>query len=221
VRSALAGAHRQTSLLALCWFLWVLIFFSLPHSKLIGYIFPLLPAAALLLGPWIGGWRHRRLTAAIATVCCVGLVITAAVRHDDQPATLAHLLQAQLRATDRVLFWHDYFYAVPLILNRASPVFVVGNWSMTSREVPDSWRRELLEGAEFDERARGALLSSSAAEVLLRQPGATYVWARSGDQKEPLLRNLPVVARSGKFVVLRAGSAPALSETPNAGSPNR
>lgn len=63
VRSALSGAHRRVSLLALCWFLWVLIFFSLPHSKLIGYIFPLLPAAALLLGPWIGHWRHRHLTA--------------------------------------------------------------------------------------------------------------------------------------------------------------
>jgi 4-amino-4-deoxy-L-arabinose transferase-like glycosyltransferase len=42
--------QHETELFLLLWLLIIFIFFSLPHSKMIGYIFPLLPALALLVG---------------------------------------------------------------------------------------------------------------------------------------------------------------------------
>ncbi|RZI79857.1 MAG: glycosyltransferase family 39 protein, partial [Rubrivivax sp.] len=48
-RSTLTAPASSLNRLAIAWFLIVMVFFSIPRSKLVGYILPLLPAVAILL----------------------------------------------------------------------------------------------------------------------------------------------------------------------------
>ena len=64
-------------LLGLVWFLTILVFFSIPRSKIAGYIFPCLPAFAILAGPWLAVHAQRRLAAMIAAGVCLVAVLAA------------------------------------------------------------------------------------------------------------------------------------------------
>lgn len=66
------------------------VFFTASATKLHHYIFPALPALALVVGCWAAGLRHRALGPGAAVVA---LVIFAVGLHDlvDAPATLVHL----------------------------------------------------------------------------------------------------------------------------------
>jgi 4-amino-4-deoxy-L-arabinose transferase-like glycosyltransferase len=67
----------RSDLLLLVWPVFVLVFFSIPESKLAGYALPALPPLALLLGRhldalWREGARSRALAASAATVAAFG-----------------------------------------------------------------------------------------------------------------------------------------------------
>lgn len=54
------NAHANELFLIL-WFSIILIFFSIPHSKIVGYIFPVFPALALLVGRYLSlHWEHAQ-----------------------------------------------------------------------------------------------------------------------------------------------------------------
>lgn len=54
LRQALQNRHQQeTSIYLLLWVSLIFVFFSIPHSKTIGYILPIFPALALLLGNYL------------------------------------------------------------------------------------------------------------------------------------------------------------------------
>ncbi len=87
-----------------CWFAVVFLMFSLGGSKLVSYILPMYPAAALLAGRWLvqacSTRRSERMVAlgATAALVCMGLVFAALVRpapvvalinrYADRPVTL-------------------------------------------------------------------------------------------------------------------------------------
>ena len=82
------GDARDLRRLALVWFAVVLVFFSLPQSKLVGYVLPALaPLAFLLAEVILGAWREPgdpvsprlvRTSAAVAAGICVVAVGVAA-----------------------------------------------------------------------------------------------------------------------------------------------
>ncbi len=68
--------HADTLFFAL-WFLVILVFFSLSHSKLVPYILPAMPAAAALVGGWLvrqpsGTRRTLRLYASVISAVALG-----------------------------------------------------------------------------------------------------------------------------------------------------
>ncbi len=101
----LSSGNRLSRLLvfALAWFLFPLLFFSFANSKLPGYIIPVLPAAALIVGESL--WRiqsdqgnHRaaiRTTAALCLLFAFG-ALTYVWRVRDLPLTCALLVAAPL-----------------------------------------------------------------------------------------------------------------------------
>ena len=86
---------------ALAWFLFPLIFFSFSGSKLPGYVLPMLPAAALIVGRQL--WRLRsdfgrwqlRTTAALYLLFAIGALVYS-WRTGNLPHTIALLLAAPL-----------------------------------------------------------------------------------------------------------------------------
>lgn len=66
--------HNAADLFLLLWFFIVLVFFSIPHSKLVGYILPLFPVGALIIGKYVSHFWDQpkavRLAAIIFILLC-------------------------------------------------------------------------------------------------------------------------------------------------------
>jgi 4-amino-4-deoxy-L-arabinose transferase-like glycosyltransferase len=205
VRAARTGSAQPSwlPLLGLVWAVAVLVFFSVPRSKLPGYILPAVPALAIVLGPWCAHWRHRKLLAVAGVLLSVALIPAAMTAKGLAPGRLAAELRGQIAESDRVVFLKRYFFSVPLILERKRAVEVVDDWSVSSTQMPDSWRRELAEGREFEPaRAEGVLLSPAQFAASLADTAPVWVWAVRNDIDVPELAGFTVVRERGEYVVL-------------------
>jgi len=175
----------------LCW-AWVgsiLVFFSIPNSKLVGYILPVVPPLALLasLG-WQRSMAHRRLARPLLIGMVVidigiGLTIVLAVgpvtrtaRSQDVAAVLACAASPQdtIYATDR------FPYDLPFYLQTQKPLVVLADWPQLRQNVGDGWQRELFEGADFDARAAAFLQTPEQLKVAGPVPG-NWLVATSDD----------------------------------------
>ncbi len=142
------------------WVVAVVIFFSLPASKLVGYVLPALAPWCALLGLGVVNARTRwwRGSLLAASLLCVGLVAALAWQapRSAKPAALA--LAAQMGPEDRVVFVDHYFYDLPFYAQLKHPVIIASDWADPALPMRDNWRKELYEAAHFDPATGGALL---------------------------------------------------------------
>jgi 4-amino-4-deoxy-L-arabinose transferase-like glycosyltransferase len=189
------------------WFAVVLVFFSIPRSKLVGYILPALPAFAMLIGPWMAQYPRRRITATIGAIVCVIATLVAAFAQPSGPVHAAAQVKREMKPSDNVVFIGRYFFDVAVVLNRRRPIYIVGDWSKPSAEIPDNLRRQFTEGREFDSQAGYVLLDQSELEPLLNSERTTWILAERNDMAAvSLLDKLTTVAVERTFVVLRKNS---------------
>jgi len=206
-RTGLAGTAqgRRAVMLGLLFSLIVVLFFTIPRSKLPGYVLSAVPPLAIVLGPWCASWRYRRPTAIIALVLCIALLPLALRARGLDPGRLASDVRTQVTAADRVVFWSRYFFSVPVILERKQPVEVVSNWSVPTEQLADSWQRELAEGRDFEPaRAPGVLISPEEFQASLATNRARiWVWVHEHDANSPQLADFEVAGTRGEYVLLR------------------
>ena len=157
---------------SLCW-IWVgaiTLFFSVPNSKLIGYILPVIPAMALLsaLG-WERAMAHRASAGKVFAGLCLlnlGIAFTLMVKVGDVTRTgrsqdIAQALACEARVSDTVYVSDAFPYDLPFYAQTTRPMVVLENWPALRKSVGDGWQRELFEGADFDARAAQVLQSSA------------------------------------------------------------
>jgi 4-amino-4-deoxy-L-arabinose transferase-like glycosyltransferase len=108
-----AGWTSPLRLLALCWLLWPVLFFSLSKSKLPGYILPAIPAAVLVL---VSILAQKAATPpgssrifALATGCTLGLSALSFVAFEKKIPNGTDLVPDA---------WHSFIY-IPLFLGGA------------------------------------------------------------------------------------------------------
>lgn len=203
---AMPTEHPSVKLLAVIWFVVVLVFFSVPRSKLIGYVFPLLPAFAIIVGPWFATHRHRLATAAVGATLCVGALLVAAHVAPTGPIGIAAKYKTSIAPDDHVVFLEGYMFDVAVTLDRRKAIYVTGDWSRRSVELPDDTRRQFTEGREFDPKAGSVLISREALHPLLMQSKPVWIWAeKAALTRYPELGELAIVATQGRFVLLRGG----------------
>ena len=166
---------------ALCW-IWVIAivgFFSIPQSKLIGYVLPVVPPLALLAalgyGRCLAGRRGQRgLFAALVTLgLFVGVVATGAAGRYSvarSTASLAQVLACQAGADATLYAVDDFPYDLPFYVQLPQPMVVVQDWPLQRREGGDNWRREMWEGADFDPLAARSLQEPIALQQAQQQP---------------------------------------------------
>ncbi|MDE2081647.1 MAG: glycosyltransferase family 39 protein [Burkholderiales bacterium] len=136
--------------LYLWWVVAIVGFFSLPASKLVGYVMPALAPMAALVAlvlqargtPWRG-------VAAASALLCLGLVGLLVWKDGASHRSLAHTLAAQRQPGDRVAFIDAYYYDVPFYARLRQPVVVVSGWSAPDIALHDNWRKELADAARF------------------------------------------------------------------------
>jgi 4-amino-4-deoxy-L-arabinose transferase-like glycosyltransferase len=191
--------------LMVVWLAVIVVFFSIPRSKLVGYVLPGLPplaclVAALLTRPDAPTRTPKplRWTALGAVVLCVGSVVAVA-RFATPPGARLRLPPGSVIADrDRVVMLDTYYYEIPLYWKLHDPVIVVGSWQASKRNLRDDWRKEFNDAARFDPvRAESLLPEESALPAMLCHPkDTTWLIARLDalQTREWLAKKAPVVA---------------------------
>jgi 4-amino-4-deoxy-L-arabinose transferase-like glycosyltransferase len=177
---------------ALCWvwLLSVLIFFSLPSSKLLGYILPAVPPLAMLaaLG-WEQSMQHIRhaqrwFTAIVVlnlSLALVGSVVSMKYTSEVLSRDIGARLACEAAASDTLYALNGYPYDLPFYLQVMRPLVVISDWPNLRLQVGDSWQRELFESADFDLVAAKTLQSPVQLAAAKNQPGAWLITPISMD----------------------------------------
>jgi 4-amino-4-deoxy-L-arabinose transferase-like glycosyltransferase len=224
--------------LMLSWLLVVLIFFSIPSSKLVGYVLPALPPLAYFIalpfarrlgaGAQVGSQvpdegveparalRTFALYLAISLGICVVAVVALVVAPQPSTKGLALKMRVAYTPADRVVMLDRIRYDLGFYLQTATPSVVVSNWNDPAVKTSDSWRKELYDAAQFDPATAASLLVTPE-EVLptLCAAGDTTVWllGDSGSHEEySFLANVTPYVSSGKLRAWRfpGGVQPAI-----------
>jgi 4-amino-4-deoxy-L-arabinose transferase-like glycosyltransferase len=176
------GALR---LLMALWLGVVTLFFSLPSSKLLGYILPAVPPLMYFIGDGFvslgavtAGWRRlwwggAALGVLVSLVGIVGFALRppSAASHD-----LARVLAAQRLGGEPVFMAGRYYFDLPFYAALREPVVVIDNWSNPEIKLRDNWRKELFDAGELaPERAAAVLVETARFGAVLCASPVSWV----------------------------------------------
>ena len=194
-RLAWAGRDLRAAL-CVWWVLAVIGFFSLPSSKIVGYVLPALAPWCALLALAITGARARlvRWVMGCSALLCLLIVAALAWQAPTSNRRLALVLAAHSAPGERVVMVDDYLSDVPFYARLAQPVRIAGNW--TDPELPhrDNWRKEVFDAGRFDpERARALLWPLNGLEAMACGEGGSWFIVRKGQAQR--VASLPGAAQ--------------------------
>ena len=166
-----------TSLLV-WWSIAVVGFFSLPSSKLVGYILPVLAPWCALLGLVVARGRAWRWVLPSSGLACLGIVAALAWSAPNSHRDVAEQLAALQQPGDRVVLIDSAYYDVSFYAQLKTPAIVLSNWDDPSIPLHDNWRKEFADAARFDPTAAANILWTLARAKDLRcSPGTTWLVA--------------------------------------------
>ena len=211
---ALRQRGRQASLY-LWWLAVVVGFFSLPSSKLVGYVMPaLVPLAALLALAMNSPGRPWRQVAGGAAVWCLLLIGLLAWKAPGSHRDVGLALAQRLQPGERVVFVDQYFYDVPFYARLQQPAVVVSQWDDPDIAQHDNWRKELLDAARFDRAAAARTLWPWAHIAGLACGAKATWWMVTADTLPRLQQAVPGAA------VVQVGRHALLLRSPARGCPS-
>ncbi len=206
VGSARDLSHRAVRVLLWTWVVVIVGFFSLPASKLIGYVLPVVPALAALAGEAVAGWQRRGLRLAItvgAALLCVVAVVLISRAETVSSKALAAAWREQARPGDGLLSLRLYRFDFPIYAQLAQPLPVYHAWEDPALAAQDSWPRELIDATEFDpDTGKQVLRPVAELKSALCAQEVTWVIARK-DDGEPLLREASIAAENEMYALRR------------------
>ncbi len=171
----------QLRWLMLLWLAIVTGFFSLPQSKLVGYVLPAVPPLAVLVAEAAGtvtASRRWRAGAVAALVLCAGGAVVLARVPAASTRSLGAALLAQRQPGDPLLFAGAYFYDLRVYARLSGPVPVIDDWQDPDIARRDNWRKELADAAAFaPDRGRATLVDAGALARAACVRGTAWVVA--------------------------------------------
>ncbi|MER1967677.1 glycosyltransferase family 39 protein [Castellaniella sp. GW247-6E4] len=217
--------------LMLSWLLVILVFFSIPASKLVGYVIAALPPLAWFIAEVFEARaandraraeRGLAASALIAVLICAVAVLTMVVAPQPSNKPLARVLAEQAGPDDRLVMLDLYAYDVPFYAHRATPSIVVADWDDPELPRSDNWRRELYDAGLFaPETARDVLWRAAQWHAALCAPNRPVYWVMAYLKEasgQPALQGLAPLASTRRMGLWRLAPDDALSvcaETPS------
>ena len=199
------------------WLAVIVAFFSMPRSKLVGYVLPALPPLAYLIAQRVLAGRTPesllpkvRATTLASAALCVACVAAVAVYATPPGARLRLPAGQSVAPGERVLMLDSYYYEIPFYWNLREPVLVSDDWQAAARDTRDNWRKEIFDAGRFDPtRAAATLLERTQLASTLCVPRATWiVGANTVHAANPWLARARLVAVNHALSAWRfAGSA--------------
>lgn len=186
--------HGATGVASSCWqlcWVWIaviVVFFSIPHSKLVGYVLPVMPPLALLAAL---GWQRTLAARAyagklFAGLCAVNLalaltlmLLVGQVTRSSRAQDVAQVLACAAAPGDTIHVTDAYPYDLPFYAQTGSALVVLQDWAQLRQHAGDGWQRELFEGADFDARAAQVL---QPQDRLHQAKGGDWLVLRNGSQ---------------------------------------
>ncbi|WOB10236.1 glycosyltransferase family 39 protein [Piscinibacter gummiphilus] len=233
-RGGLGGAEVP-ALRSLMWsgLLVITVFFSIPQSKLVGYLLPVTWPLALLVAdkvtPLTGEGHRRRLWAGslvLAVAACLAAVTAFALRGDHSTRDLSRPLATQLQPGDQIFFLHDAYFDLPFYARLRQPVRIVEDWGEPDIAARDNWRKELADAARFaPDRAATSLVTPAQFGALLCSGSNSWVVGHPANRaRYAALASAEQVATAHETVLWRVAagvSREACPETPSPSSAGR
>ena len=199
------------------WLAVIVVFFSMPRSKLVGYVLPALPPLAYLIAQRVFAGRspdalrtRLRVTALASAAVCVAAVVAVAVWAVPPGTRLRLPAGMSIAPGERVLMLDSYHYEIPFYWNLREPVLVSDDWQAAARDTRDNWRKEIADAARFEPaRAAATLLDRTRLDATLCVPRATWiVGPNNAGLANPWLARAQLVAVNDGLAAWRfAGSA--------------
>ena len=169
--------------LMLAWLVSITLFFSLPASKLVGYILPVVaPLVYLVVDVALrtGSERLRRATAIAAGVLCLVAAVAIDRAADRSQIVLGTALRQRIQPGDTVIALDEYRFAIPFEARLPSPMLVVSDWSPQSVASRDNWRRELADAAVFEPAQDWLIPEVQLAPRICATHGTTWLVGDEG-----------------------------------------
>lgn len=197
--------------LMLSWLAVVLVFFSIPSSKLVGYVIAVLPPLAWFIqetfeqrkeetAPNVRRSlvRHALIAAGICLLAVAALL--AVPQRSSKP--LAQVLAQSAAPGDQLVMFNQYAYDLPMYAGWRAPIVAVTNWDDPDVMRGDDWRRELADAALFmPDHGADVLWLPSRLQDFLCQPAhpATWLmaWLDEADRLPALAGRAPVAQSRG------------------------
>jgi len=206
-----ADTHAKLRQLQWVWVIVVVGFFSLPASKLIGYVLPAIPAIAMLIADVIVTRllplrRMQLLPRVMAAICLLTLIPLVWIfgREDIYSSKpLAASFRASSSPQDQVLSIGLYRFDFPIYARLRTPLPVILNWDDPAIRQTDSWPRELADAAEFDPAAgERVLINPADLSTLLCATEVSWIIAPLSNN-EPLLASAETIRNTTLHKLMR------------------
>ena len=109
-----------------------------------------------------------------------------------------------------------FSYNVLVRLDRDVPVYVYGDWRAHADEMPDSLRRQLAEGREFEPTSGRVLVGDAKlAELIANRRGSIWIFADK-HSSYPQLAGVPIAAEDDTFRIWKGASPRPATDHPPA-----
>lgn len=185
------------------WSAVIVGFFSIPSSKLVGYVLPVLPPLAYLIADglarkWSNAAKPRLLRgfAVAAGAVCLSAIAANNVFNHKTNRGVSSVIAGQRQDDEPVVFLWDQFFDVPFYLGLKAPVQIFDDWRPSNTSKADNWRKAMADAGTFDPARAGQLLVDHARlEHALCSSQVTWVIAPAGTASaDPFLKRIPPLA---------------------------
>jgi hypothetical protein len=212
------------------WLVLITLFFSLPQSKLVGYILPAAFPLALIAADGFarvlpGAWRTKlwRASACIAAAGCVVAVAWGTLKPLHSLRPIGEALARDAAPGDRIVFLGGYYFDIPFYARLRAPAIVVDEWDDKQLTSVDNWRKELADAGRFAPKRASAILvlPRDVPATFCEGPRTWFVGGDSANERLPFLDNGQVVFEYNHMKIWRLdAAAPGVKrsgclETPN------
>lgn len=185
------------------WLITILVFFSIPATKVVGYALPVIPPLAVLA---VVGWkqvmeRRPREHLYFLGLCVINVLIALSLTFVVSKNTQKHsaldvgkTYACLAKPGDALYVLDGYPYDLPFELKLEKPMLVVQDWTVLRLAKSDNWHSELLDAANFDPIGAKTLQTLDQLKIAGILPGKWLIATSSSSHKD-LLENWVKVAQ--------------------------
>ena len=183
-RIAPAGSPVAAYRLLWCWLGFVVVFFSIPTSKTVGYILPAVPPLAVLFALCLqstqGLWPARRLAAMVlgSSILCLTVTGVFAALPRSSIYSVVPRLKAAIAPQDTIVMLENFQFDLPFYLSWHKHMLLAADWHNPELRKSDDWRNYMLDAAAFSPRAAQQIMipTQQLPAHLCSLPANNAVW---------------------------------------------